>query len=105
MIQSGLDLNNNLMMPNVSEIGVKAFLEWVYFNGLEKAKDCDVAIELLQIAKHFEITDLRNAATDILLDAYVAAFPVSAAFRLFFYAKKNTNMNALKDKSLMILKW
>lgn len=92
-------------MTGMTEASVRAFLAYLYYSDVTAAQtDCEVAFELLESAKKYDISGLKESTKSVLLEKDNAWFTVATALRLFLFARIDAGEEPLKAKAVQILK-
>lgn len=92
-------------MDGITDDNLEALLAFLYYDDATEAeKNSEVALELLEVGRRFEIEELIDAMKAIILDEYDAWFSMDMAMKLFTLAWNLTDGEELKEKAVNILK-
>lgn len=98
---------NCLEIEDMSEVGVKALLEFIYGWDLEEAsKDCGIALELLKAGDKYQMEDLEDAMIKLICAMPFQWFSEDVAAEIKMYAGNvGGKLGKVEEKSLAVLNW
>ncbi len=97
--------DNCLVIGEMSEAGVRAMLQFIYWCDLEEpAKNCEMALELLEAGHKYLVEDLENAMLGIFGAMTCKWFTVDVALKLFRFSR-SARLGNTEKRGLQVLKW
>lgn len=92
-------------MPDVSEEGVNAFLDYLYLCDITAPnQDSNIAFELFQLGHKYGIQKLEDEMKDILLWKPDEWFDLDMIIQLYLFARNVDSATELKLKAVKLIK-
>lgn len=107
MFESDMEekITSNVEMVEMTEVGVRAFLAYLYYMDTKDAqKNCEVALELLEASHKYDIEEMEKTLKGIIINKDNVWFTVDMVLKLFLFARNLEGGADLKTKAVRVLK-
>ncbi|CAL8092027.1 unnamed protein product [Orchesella dallaii] len=89
----------------LSEDGVKAFLEFIYYGNMDRPNERPtIALELFEAAHKYNVQAMEKAIKNMLLRKQTTWFPIDVALQLFVLTNQTNSYPDLKWRVLQVIK-